>query len=297
MSTRINTNIGALNALKSLNDVGDRLSVAQLRLATGKRINSAGDDAAGYSIAKKFDARVKGLGQALNNIGSAKNLIAVAEGHLNNIVDILTQMKTKATQASDDSLGTEERNAIKKELQELATQLDLENTQATWNSKNIFKGSSNASSSNTDVQFRFQIAAGSSTLVDTLTFNLLDTDNVSLDSSNTAFTSAGLRVSSASIDVSSAASAQDLMGKIDIAISDVSKALSYVGSVVNRLTYQESSLTVAKTNTESARSRIEDADMAYEQLEATKLQILQQSATAMLAQANTGPQAILSLFK
>jgi len=297
MSTRINTNIGALNALKSLNDVGDRLAVAQLRLATGKRINSAGDDAAGYSIAKKFDARVKGLGQALNNIGSAKNLIAVAEGHLNNIVDILTQMKTKATQAADDSLGTEERNAIKKELQELATQLDLENTQATWNSKNIFKGTSNASSSNTDVQFQFQIAAGSSTLVDTLTFNLLDTDNVSLDSNNTAFTSAGLRVSSASIDVSSAASAQVLMGRIDTAISDVSKALSYVGSVVNRLSYQESSLTVAKTNTESARSRIEDADMAYEQLEATKLQILQQSATAMLAQANTGPQAILSLFK
>ncbi len=297
MSTRINTNIGALNALKSLNDVGDRLSVAQLRLATGKRINSAGDDAAGYSIAKKFDARVKGLGQALNNIGSAKNLIAVAEGHLNNIVDILTQMKTRATQAADDSLGTSERNAIKKELQELATQLDLENTQATWNSKNIFKGTSNASSSNTDVQFQFQIAAGSSTSVDTLTFNLLDTDNVSIDSNNTAFSSAGLRVSSASIDVSSAASAQDLMGKIDTAISDVSKALSYVGSVVNRLTYQESSLTVAKTNTESARSRIEDADMAYEQLEATKLQILQQSATAMLAQANTGPQAILSLFK
>lgn len=297
MSTRINTNIGALNALKSLNDVGDRLSVAQLRLATGKRINGAGDDAAGYSIAKKFDARVKGLGQALNNIGSAKNLISVAEGHLNNIVDILTQMKTKATQAADDSLGTEERNAIKKELQELATQLDLENTQATWNSKSIFKGTNSASSTNTDVQFRFQIAAGSSTTVDTLTFNLLDTDNVSLDSNNTAFTSAGLRVSSASIDVSSAASAQDLMSRIDTAISDVSKALSYVGSVVNRLTYQESSLTVAKTNTESARSRIEDADMAYEQLEATKLQILQQSATAMLAQANTGPQAILSLFK
>lgn len=297
MGTRINTNIGALNALKSLNNVGDRLSVAQLRLATGKRINNAGDDAAGYSIAKKFDARVKGLGQALNNIGSAKNLISVAEGHLNNIVDILTQMKTKATQAADDSLGTEERSAIKKELDELATQIDLENTQATWNNKYIFKGTSNASSSNTDVQFQFQIAAGSSSVVDTLIFNLLDTDNVSLDSNNTSFTSTGLRVSSSSIEVSSSASAQDLMAKIDTAIADVSKALSYVGSVVNRLTYQEGSLTVAKTNTESARSRIEDADMAYEQLEATKLQILQQSATAMLAQANMGPQAILSLFK
>ena len=295
--SRINTNINALNALRSLNDVNARMSISQLRLATGKRINTAGDDAAGYTIAKKFNARAEGLGQALSNIGSAKNLVAVAEGHLNNIVDILTQMKTKATQAADDSLGTEERNAIKKELQELATQIDLENTQATWNSQNIFKGSSNASSSNTDVQFKFQISAGSSTANDILTFNLLDTDNVSLDTSNTSLTSSGLRVSSASIEVASSASAQDLMGKIDTAIADVSKALSYIGSVVNRLTYQEQSLTVAKTNTEAARSRIEDADMAYEQLQSTKLQILQQTASAMLAQANTGPQAILSLFK
>lgn len=297
MSTRINTNINALNALKSLNDVNGRMSVSQLRLATGKRINTASDDAAGYTIAKKFNARAEGLGQALSNIGSAKNLIAVAEGHLNNIVDILTQMKTKATQAADDSLGTAERNAIKSELQELSTQLDLENTQATWNSKSIFKGTNSASSTNTDVKFNFQISAGSSSAVDTMTFNLLDTDNVSLDSNNTSFDSTGLRVSSASIDVSSSASAQDLMGKIDTAISDVSKALSYIGSVVNRLTYQESSLTVAKTNTEAARSRIEDADMAYEQLQSTKLQILQQTASSMLAQANSGPQSILQLFK
>src|SRR3972149_6945257 len=127
--SRINTNINALNALRSLNDINSKLSVSQLRLATGKRINNAADDAAGYTIAKKFNARAEGLGQALSNIGSAKNLVAVAEGHLNNIVDILTQMKTKATQAADDSLGTEERNAIKQELQELATQIDLENTQ------------------------------------------------------------------------------------------------------------------------------------------------------------------------
>ena len=119
MGSRINTNIGALNALKSLNDIGKRLETAQLRLATGKRINSAADDAAGYSIAKKFNARSQGLGQALANIGSAKNLVAVTEGHLSNIVDILTQMKTKATQAADDSLATEERNAISKELKEL----------------------------------------------------------------------------------------------------------------------------------------------------------------------------------
>ena len=98
------------------------------------------------------------------------------------------------------------------------------------------------------------------------------------------------------IDISSTTT-PNFISKIDNAIKDVSSALSYIGSTVNRLTYQENSLIIAKTNTEAARSRIEDVDMAYEQLQSTKLQILQQTASAMLAQANTSPQAILSLFK
>ncbi|MCF6149830.1 MAG: flagellin [Candidatus Kuenenia sp.] len=299
--SRINTNIGALNALKSLNDINNRLSVSQLRLATGKRINTAADDAAGFSIAKKFNARSQGLGQALSNIGSAKNLMAVAEGHLNNILDILTQMKTKTTQAADDSLGTQERNAIKAELSQLATQIDLEVTQATWNSNSIFGlgNSTTTAGAASSVQFKFQIGSGSSSTNDVLKFDLLQKSNVSLESGNRNFKADGLRVSvgTAGRAVSSNASALALMGNIDTAIADVSEALSYIGSVVNRLTYQETSLTVARTNTDAARSRIEDADMAYEQLEATKLQILQQTASAMLAQANASPQIIMQLFQ
>jgi flagellin len=298
MGARINTNLNALNALRSLNDISDRLSVAQLRLATGKRVNSAADDAAGYTIAKKFRARAEGLGQALSNIGSAKNLVAVAEGHLNNIVDILTQMKTKATQAADDSLATEERNAISKELKELSNQIDFETKQATWNSRNLIAGAD--ATGNSSVAFQFQIGAGSSSSDDVMTFDLLNTTNISFGGTvgQNGYTAASLSVSiTATRDVTSGASAQALMANIDTAIANVSKALSYVGSVVNRLTYQESSLTVARTNTEAARSRIEDADMAYEQLNATKLQILQQTASAMLAQANSGPQSILALFK
>lgn len=308
MSTRINTNIGALNALRSLTDINNRLSVAQLRLATGKRINNAADDAAGYSIAKKMNARAKGLGQALNNIGSAKNLLSVGEGHLNNIVDILTQMKTKAIQAADDSLGTSERTAIKAELAKLSNQIDLEVQQATWNSKNIFNGTASSNATAGNVLFKFQIGSGNSSTNDLLQFNLLKTGNVSLESGNTGFRSSQLRLDSsggtrlsgntlAGSLLGSSASAHLLMGRLDNAIADVSEALSYIGSVVNRLTYQESTLTVAQTNTEAARSRIEDADMAFEQLESTKLQILQQTSSAMLAQANSGPQAILSLFK
>ncbi|MDR4509072.1 MAG: flagellin [Candidatus Brocadiaceae bacterium] len=307
--SRINTNINALNALKSLNDVNSRLSVSQLRLATGKRINSAADDAAGYSIAKKFNARAKGLGQALNNIGNAKNLVAVAEGHLNNIVDILIQMKTKATQAADGALGSEERNAIKAELSALATQIDLEVTQATWNGNSIFDGASATAAGNSSAALKFQIGAGNSSTNDLLVFDLFKTGNVSFSSAVTNYKATGLAVGIASTGsgqtassgttghVSTTAGAQTLMGRIDSAIADVSEALSYIGSVVNRLSYQETSLTVAKTNTEAARSRIEDADMAFEQLEATKLQILQQTASAMLAQANSSPQIIMQLFQ
>ena len=304
MGSRINTNIGALNALRSLDNVSNRLSNAQLRLATGKRINTAADDAAGYSIAKKFNVRAQGLGQALDNIGSAKNLINVAEGHLGNIVDILTQMKVKTIQAADDSLGTAERTAIKGELLKLTNQIDLEVIQARWNDKTIFSGAATSGASSASGMFRFQIGAGASNTNDTLKFDLLTKANVSFDSgaASKGYSAAGLNVTMgtgalAGSMLGSSASALIYMNRIDVSIGDVSEALSYIGSVVNRLTYQETSLTVARTNAEAARSRIEDADMAYEQLEATKLQILQQTATAMLAQANTGPQAILSLFK
>ena len=297
--SRINTNINALNALRSLNDINSKLSVSQLRLATGKRINNAADDAAGFTIAKKFNARSQGLGQALANIGSAKNLMAVAEGHLNNILDILTQMKTKATQAADDSLGSAERNSIQSELKALATQIDLEVTQSTWNSKSIFGTGNSTTGAASSVQFKFQIGAGASSTNDVLKFDLLAKDNVSFDSGAASknYTASGLNVSIATTAVGSSSSAQALMSKVDTAIADVSEGLSYIGAVVNRLTYQETSLTVARTNTEAARSRIEDADMAYEQLEATKLQILQQTASAMLAQANAGPQSIMQLFQ
>lgn len=308
MSTRINTNINALNALRSLTDINNRMSISQLRLATGKRINTSSDDAAGYTIARKMNVRAEGLGQALSNIGSAKNLVTVAEGHLNNIVDILTQMKTKATQAADDSLGTAERTAIKSELASLSNQINLEVQQATWNSKSLFSGTGSSNATAGGVLFKFQIGAGNSSTNDLLQFNLLKTGNVSLESGNTGFKTTQLRLDSSGATrlsgntlagslLGSSASAHALMGRIDGAISDISEALSYIGSVVNRLTYQEASLTVAKTNTEAARSRIEDADMAFEQLQSTKFQILQQTASSMLAQANSGPQSILSLFR
>ncbi len=198
--TRINSNIDALNALKSLSNVNDKLSVAQLRLSTGKRINSAADDAAGYSIAKKFNVRSEGLGQAINNIGSAKNVIAVAEGHLNNILDILTQMKTKTIQGADDSLGVAERRVISTELLSFISQIDLNVTQATWNGKTLLSGETG--SGDNWLAFNFQIGAGNSSINDTLKFNLLNWLNVPFSSGNSGFTAYRLKLTSTGIAVS-----------------------------------------------------------------------------------------------
>jgi flagellin len=288
--SRINTNIGALNALNALNDVNRRLAIHQTRLATGKRINSAADDAAGFTISLKLNVRAQGLGVALDNIASAKNLMSVAEGHLSNIDDILTQMKNKALQAANDTLGTEERTAIRDELVLLNSQLDLEVTQAMWSNRNVLGGSSGT--------LTFQIGAGT-TSSNELAFNV---GSHVFTSGNTTFNAEGLDVQVSSTGtwanvVASSASAQTFMDQVDDAIDKIAEALSYLGGQTNRLTFQESSLTVARTNTLAAHSRIVNADMAYEQLEATKLQILQQTATAMLSQANMMPQSVLSLFR
>ncbi|MCK5733761.1 MAG: flagellin [Candidatus Latescibacteria bacterium] len=405
--SRINTNLAALQALDALNGINQKLGGHQLRLATGKQINTPADNSAGYTIATKLGVRASGLGQALDNIGSAKNLISVAEGHLTNINDILASMKVKATEAANDTLGSDERLAILEDLQRFNDQIDQEYTQAEWNSVKLLQS---------DTDFSFQIGAGttqnisgfniakqvwtgggtgfsasglnvvaSSTSVDTLTSSTLSTDYASTAMGTgaevlgnltelasgyytleIATASAGANTVTATITLRDAegdavrlsesgsgsstdtslsttfagdtltslnlgvgfdltltgistagaesaiygvtyaeggntvgdqSQAQAFMQQVDDALDKVSAAMRYTGAIVNRMTYQETSLTVAKTNTLAAQSRIMDADMAYEQLEASKLQILQQTATAMLAQANSMPQNILTLFR
>ncbi len=406
--TRINTNIQALNSLNALNNVNRKMSVHQLRLATGKRINSAADDAAGFTIASKLMVKSKGLGTALDNIGSAKNLMTVAEGHLNNINDILVEMKSKAQQAANGTLGAEERAAIVSELQEFNNQIDAEVAQAQWAGGDILS---------TDL--RFQIGTGTAS-ADRLSFNVannvdgvtgftssdLSVDIAATGTASVSTTSAGvfgggleitamaqtaafsnasevasglytLEINTAhstadsettftvrlrdqfnnlvtldadgatggdtstvlsttiaegatqqlnlgvgfTVDLGSIATdgssgsavialeyerggssisdmdkAGDFMAQVDTAINNVTEGLSYIGSMINRLNFQEESIAVAKTNTEAAHSRIVDADMAWEQLESTKMMILQQTATAMLSQANMAPQSVLALF-
>lgn len=274
--SRIASNIGALNALNSLRDVNTKLATHQTRLATGKRINSAGDDPAGMTIATKLNARSEGLKTALNNIGDAKNLLSVAESGLTKVNDLLTNMRTLAQQGVSDTLGTEERDAIKNQLKEYEAQINDTIKQTKWNGTDLI-------STGASKTFTFQTGADSG---DTTTFtglNLSDAKNgLSLDAN------AGLSTSG---DFGS------YMGKVDTAMSTVSKKLSDVGSLINKMGFKEDQLAVSQVNVESAYNRIMNADMAQEQLEATKFSILQQTGITMLSQANSAPQGILSLFR
>lgn len=277
--SRIASNIGALNSLNSLRDVNNKLAMHQTRLATGKRINSAGDDPAGMTIATKLNARSEGLKTALNNIGDAKNLLSVAESGLTKINDILTNMRNLSQQGVSDTLGTEERDAIKNQLKEYEAQIADTIGQTKWNGTDLISNSSNLT---------FQTGADSGDVTGFTAVNL-----VSVSGSGTT----GLSLDSTSLSSASGSSFQTYMGKVDTAMSTISKKLSDVGALINKLGFKEDQLAVSQVNVESAYNRIMNADMAQEQLEATKFSILQQTGITMLAQANSAPQGILSLFR
>ncbi|MCH7679107.1 flagellin [candidate division KSB1 bacterium] len=271
--SRIGGNIQAMRALNSLNKINQELGIRQLRLATGKRINSAEDDAAGFVISKTLQHRAGGLAVALSNVGDAKSMLAIAESGLDSILDILETMKEKVTQAASDTLGVSERNAIEDEIDALTAEIDDIVDETTFNGSTLL----------TDVDKTIQ--TGEAT-----------TDSLLIAVSTQNHKASNLTVADANINVSSSSFSSAALGNINTALTTVKNSIASIGSYQARLSTKETTLTNAITNTEASRSRIADADFAKEQLEALKLQIMQQTATSALAQANAAPQIILSLF-
>jgi len=287
---RIATNIGAMNAYNALNNINQQLQVTQLRLATGKRINSAADDPAGYTIGTKLNARAAGLTQALTNVGDAQSVLSTAEGGLQAISQILINIKTLVTQAGNAGLGSDELAAIGNQIQDYANEIDQIVQQTKFNGKQLLYGAGGNGFSGV-----FQVGSDSA-----------DVLNVALDSTNTSYSGAvdSSNISSvvSTFTFSGAASLTstqiaNALTSVDAGITNVSKVLQYVGSLESRLSFKQQVLNVSITNVDAAASRIMDADIAKEQVNATKLQILQQTATVQLAQANTLPSAVLRLFQ
>ena len=272
-ANRINTNLGALNALNSLMNINKSLQISQLRLSTGKRINEAADDPSGYSIATSFDQRARGLQVALDSIGTASNVLSIAEGSLNNINQILLNMRDLVVAGASDTMGATERTAINTQLTSLRAEIDRIASQTSFNGTKLLDGAF--------TNKRFQTG---DTETDFISFSI--TSN---------FNSTSIGLASASVD--SSTTACNSLASVNAAITIVTGQVQSIGSTVQRLRLVENNLSVAIVNTTSAKSRILDADVAREQVESTRMQIMRQLATAQLAQANVAPQNVLSLFQ
>jgi len=267
---RINTNVAAMNALNALNAINRDLSMHQERLATGRRINTAADDPSGYVISKKMEGRIRAMNSALDTVGDAQSTYAVAEGAYQKIADLLVQIKEKQTRFINGAFGSDEKTAIATEIKALASEIDDIVASAKFNGVQLLDGTYSQN---------FQVGEAS-TEVFTVSFNSTVTSTALLGVAAGSITSAN--VSNLTVDSG--------LQKVNTAIGDI-------GASLNRLAAKEANLNTAITNTEAAKSRIFDADIAKEQIKAAKLQILQQTATSMLAQANASPQVFLSLFR
>ena len=269
--SKVRTNIAALNALNALSQINAKLNITNLRLATGKRINSAGDDPSGLSLANTLDLRARKLGAAVNAIGDANSVLSIAESGINNINSILSTIVEKASLALSDTQGASERSAIFQELNQLGEEIDSLASQTQFNGVVLLTASS----------LTFQTGPDAT---DTSRFTL-----------SHAFTSAALGISS--LTVSTNALASTSLGSVNAAIASVKVALQNVGALLERFAIKADNLGLTKLNVVAAASRITDADLAAEQLESSKLQVLQQTATAQLAAANAAPASILQLFR
>ncbi|MCH8019200.1 flagellin [candidate division KSB1 bacterium] len=256
--------------LNNINKVNKQIGIHQNRLATGKKINSAEEDAAGFVIGHTLQARNRGLAAAMNNIGDARVSLSVAEGGAINVLDILETMKTKAIQAANGTLSDADRAAINNEISALADEIDDVVDETTFNDIELLAG--------TDLS----VQSGAETT---------DTESVEVSSSDHHSSELGV----SEVDVSSSENASAAMASIESAIATVKSTVSSLGSYQTRFAHKENSLARAITNTEAARSRIMDADFAKEKMAEMKEKIKQNTINAVNAQAQLSAQSVLKL--
>ena len=284
-NTVINTNIRALNSHRNLSSVGSKLTKASQRLSSGKKINSAADDAAGLAISEKMRAQIKGLDMADKNAQDAISLIQTAEGSMSEIESMLQRMRELTVQASNDTNATADRDKIAEELTQLQEEITDMAGRTEFNEKKLATGSFEAKTN--DLYFQIGANARQSIVLNiaTMTATALSVNKIA-SNIKTLGKTAG-----------KGASISDLITTIDKAISKVSSQRSNLGAKQNRLEYTSENLEISSENLSSAKSRIEDADMAKEMMNVTAQNVLQQAATSMLAQANQSTSQVVSLLQ
>jgi flagellin len=271
MSLVINTNVASLNAQRSLAASGAELKTAMERLSSGKQINSAADDAAGFAIAERMTAQIRGLNMATKNANDGLSMLAAIENATNDVTDMLHRMRELAVQAVNDTNGSDDRGYLDAEATQLIAEINRVANQTTYNGEEVLDGTRSGS---------FQVGTTATSIItfdiDSITASAIGVDGV---------------------DLSTASGAQAALTSISSAIETVAEDRANYGALQNRLEYTVSNLMNVAEFTTAARSRIEDADFAAESARLAKAQVLQQTGTAMLAQANASQQLVLSLFR
>ncbi|WP_368914564.1 flagellin Hag [Exiguobacterium acetylicum] len=279
----INHNVTALNTLNKLTSANSAQGKSMEKLASGLRINKAGDDAAGLAISEKMRGQIRGLDMASKNSQDGISLIQTAEGALNETHDILQRMRELTVQSANDTNNTDDRTAIQGEMDQLAKEVDRISSNTQFNTKDLLAGDFAASA------IKFQVGANGDQTV-SLTIANMSAASLAIGTGSGESATA-LDISSTSADFSTA------LSKIDAAIKTVSSERGKLGAYQNRLEHTINNLSTSSENLTAAESRVRDVDMAREMMTQTKNSILAQAAQAMLAQANQQPQGVLQLLR
>ena len=311
---KVNTNVTAMEARLSLNKINAELGNSRLKLSTGYKINNAEDDSAGFAIATKLRSRIAGLEQALQNVSDAKSVLDIVEGSYSSIMDNLIEMKGLATQAANDTLSSAERTLIASQINGLSVDINATADAAKFNGVSLLPTSASS--------LTFQVGEGTADTM-SVALNQVDTaglfgnaDNTELGngtdeieltingttSDTTVLTAAAHARGEIEFQMNGTvvhavgADFRAFMTKVDTAIGTLNGYFNELGIDQRSLSGKEVNLTEAISANSAAKSRIMDVDFAKEQSNSVRLQILQQTATAALSQANMGPQAVLGFL-
>ena len=274
MAQVINTNVMSLNAQRNLSTNSASLATTIQRLSSGLRINSAKDDAAGLAISQRMTTQVRGMDVAARNANDGISLAQTAEGALSSIGENMQRIRELAVQAANGTNSAEDRAALQKEVAQLSEEISRVTDNSSFNGTKLLDGST--------ASFTIQVGA------DAGADNQIDISTVDMTATATAV---------AALDISSASGATAALTAIDTQLQTVNTSRADMGAIQNRFSSVISNLQNSSENLSAARSRIQDTDYAKETAELTRTQILQQAGTAMLAQAKSVPQNVLSLLQ
>jgi flagellin len=271
MSLRIQTNIEAFDAHRNLVNTENALGQSMQRLSSGFRINKAADDAAGLAISEKLQSQIGGLDQAQRNGQDAVSLVQTGEGALAEVQSMLQRVRDLAVQFNNGTVSASDKAAITAEITQLCAEVSQIGVQTQFNGINLLSGSATIT---------FQVGAN-------------DGETIAVSAIHLFGSGSTFAVDSSVFNFSGVVS----LSSIDAAIQNVSNARATFGSVQNRLGHRLNNLATYEENLQASESTIKDVDMASEMVNLTKLQILQQAGTSMLAQANSSPQSVLTLLR